>query len=897
MEKVTVESLYVGEVVDSTRSTQSTTTIDSDPKATRVWEDRFRRRRTFAFVESYLSSNAFILAFLFIYVHALFLMYVWGARDEYVYSKERAFRWIITIARGFGYTINLTCALVIILAARLSFTILRETALNRILPFDKTFPAFHIIVGYSILGAVSGHGLFHMIWIAGWNQWKPGLWAINMCVATGFILASLLVLMVTTAGQKFRTKRFSMFYAIHNIGAALFFILLGLHGMYNQVPYTWKWIVGPVGLYLIDRAVRRVATSQVSIGLTSINSVIKGPDVLKISIPKSFNYKAGQYAEIKVPSISTTEWHPFTIASAPHEAEMTFFIKTVGDWTNALYKAFIDRIDERVTSKLPILVRGPYGAPAQHIGGYERIVLVSGGVGSTPFSSICRELHHYIEQQTDTQDNRFHSADDGQLEKKLSVALNRKYSVQYGDPNLPTQDSKVQEIMQKELLMMTDGMTPKPQNPSKFQRMDYSDLFPVNVTTPGGHFGERQRAASFMPSLPPKAKLQQKPSVRRKIGSSFIVSKGTKTNLMGDGPDSSSSTVLKAKEDFEEKMLHLDDKDVAVAMGQNLGGTTTATQRILGVLHSIFLNLALLFVLLTRLVIVGYAHIFDVFKFRLTTSEFSFTGARWLFITDLVLCVLVTTVVTLTICLELSELGSQFFKVSGQLTDLFCLVPLSIASLVVEVVILIRQTNDVENSLLAAILFTAILPVTAVFLGLRLHRIVGSRVMLADPIGDVAYHRVRAVDFIWTTKNAEDDSWLLERLIPITDKTKLRLHRYITRGNPEDGGSDKKYDDAALQTNYGRPDWDTLFRLIAQRSPSMSKVGVFFCGPKGMAKSVQAALIKAQTLTNLRGTYLGQGSEKELKTELDLGDVQFDLAKLRSRGSYIRFVFREENFG
>ncbi len=79
--------------------------------------------------------------------------------------------------------------------------------------------------------------------------------------------------------------------------------------------------------------------------------------------------------------------------------------------------------------------------------------------------------------------------------------------------------------------MMTDGMTPKPQNPARFQRMDYSDLFPVNVTTPGGHFGDRARHGSIMPTMPPKAKLQQKkPSVRRKIGASFIVSKDTNAN-------------------------------------------------------------------------------------------------------------------------------------------------------------------------------------------------------------------------------------------------------------------------------------------------------------------------------------------------------------------------------
>lgn len=145
----------------------------------RQWEEKYRRRRVFAQVESYLSSNSFILIFLFVYVNALFLMYVWGARDEYAHQKGHDRRWAITIARGFGYTLNLNCALVILLAARLSFTLLRETALNLILPFDKTFPAFHIVVGYCIAGAVIGHGVFHMIWIIVWNGWGPGIWGVT----------------------------------------------------------------------------------------------------------------------------------------------------------------------------------------------------------------------------------------------------------------------------------------------------------------------------------------------------------------------------------------------------------------------------------------------------------------------------------------------------------------------------------------------------------------------------------------------------------------------------------------------------------------------------------------------------------------------------------------------
>lgn len=808
MDRVVVDSFDGG--VDIPPKVPTGAVHDSDLRTSREWEGRFRRRRTFALVESYLSSNCFILIFLFAYVNALVLMYIWGARDEYVHQKGHPQTWMITIARGFGYTLNLTCALVIILAARLSFTLLRETALNRILPFDKTFPAFHILVGYSIMAAVVGHGIFHCIWIVVWNGWGPGIWGINWCVATGFILASTLVLMVATAGHKYRSKNFTVFYSIHNIGAAIFFVLLGLHGMYRGKPYTFKWITGPVILYLIDRGVRKLSSSQVSIHLSTRNSVLKGPDVLKISIPKSFNYKAGQYAEIKVPSISKTEWHPFTIASAPHEAEMTFFVKAVGDWTKALYHAFLDRIDGRDNSTLPILVRGPYGAPAQHVGGYERIVLVSGGVGSTPFSSICRELHHYIQQQSAgvESDNRHFGTPsvDSKVEEQITKVLNNKFSVAYGSPKLPTRNSRIHEIMRDELYHLADGMTPKPAGASIFQRYDMADLFVESARA-----GDRSRTNRTMPQAPPKAALKKKIGssfVRKKVGSSFIGSEnmyGSPESLMMSEVTAPSPYTegKKVREEFEDNMMHLDDHDVAIKMEKDLGVHISRGQRLLGVLHSIFLNLVVFLLLLTRLIIVGYAHIFGVFMFRINKMEFTFTGARWLFITDLVLGSIVTALVVGTIMLELFVFGRRFLQNMGQRADLFALTPLTIASVALECVILGRQTNDVKNSLLAAILFTFVLPATAVFLGLRLHRIVGARVMLADSIDDVAYHNVRAVDFIWTTPHAADDSWLLERLIPITHKTKLRLHRYITRDSPDDAGDGTKHDDKALHTNFG----------------------------------------------------------------------------------------------
>lgn len=65
---------------------------------------------------------------------------------------------------------------------------------------------------------------------------------------------------------------------------------------------------------------------------------------------------------------------------------------------------------------------------------------------------------------------------------------------------------------------------------------------------------------------------------------------------------------------------------------------------------------------------------------------------------------------------------------------------------------------------------------------------------------------------------------------------------------------------------------------------------------QGMSRAIKETIMKVQVLSNLRGKYLGTSGDEVLARELRLnGDPQ--LQKLRSRGSNIRFVFREENFG
>lgn len=97
-------------------------------------------------------------------------------------------------------------------------------------------------------------------------------------------------------------------------------------------------------------------------------------------------------------------------------------------------------------------------------------------------------------------------------------------------------------------------------------------------------------------------------------------------------------------------------------------------------------------------------------------------------------------------------------------------------------------------------------------------------------------------------------------------------------------------------TRRRRPEWDDLFTRIAERTPSDSKVGVFFCGPHPMAKAISDAMRRVQVKTLLRGVYLGTSKDDALQQHLGVRGER-ELEMLRARGSNIHFVLRKENFG
>jgi len=253
-----------------------------------------------------------------------------------------------------------------------------------------------------------------------------------------------MLLMYTTAHHKVRNQCFEAFWYTHHLA---FFFMLALYThatgcfvrdsadpdfsktfpFYNTehcIGYeSWRFTLWPGLIYFAERVYREIRARR----LTRLSKVLVHPSgAMELRIIKpSFKYTAGQWLFVQVPDVSSFQWHPFTITSAPEDPYVSVHIRQVGDWTHALgervgagpkvvasltqaaMKAF-DRdeksavgtrgdfveLDPNSTSRpMPVVrIDGPYGAPAEDVFGSDVAVLVGAGIGVTPFASILKHI-------------------------------------------------------------------------------------------------------------------------------------------------------------------------------------------------------------------------------------------------------------------------------------------------------------------------------------------------------------------------------------------------------------------------------------------------------------------------------------------------------------------------
>jgi predicted ferric reductase len=171
-------------------------------------------------------------------------------------------------------------------------------------------------------------------------------WVCGSAGLTGVLLLFILIVMVLCSLPCVRRRgHFEVFYWTHML-FYFWYILLILHG-----ADFWKWFVVPGLLYIVERVLRSKIFKYCQHGQMYIKEGFLLPSRvthLVITHPESFKFQPGDYIFLQIPQIAKYEWHPFTISSAPEqEGFLWLHIRSVGTWTNKLYKFFEERNRKR----------------------------------------------------------------------------------------------------------------------------------------------------------------------------------------------------------------------------------------------------------------------------------------------------------------------------------------------------------------------------------------------------------------------------------------------------------------------------------------------------------------------------------------------------------------------
>ncbi|XP_024361705.1 respiratory burst oxidase homolog protein B [Physcomitrium patens] len=410
---------------------------------------RSKRSRIRSFAEK--TRNCFQDNWKRLWILALWMMamtglFIW---KFFQYREHAAFPIMgncLCVAKGAAETLKLNMALVLLPVCRNTLTRLRSTRLGKIIPFDDNLD-FHKIIAGGIAAGVFIHGVCHITcdipkfvesgddkffkYLGDEFEKHPTYAniAVMPVAITGILMVVFMIIAFLLATHWFRRSMvklpwplqrltgFNAFWYSHHLFVIVYALLM-VHSIklllagpwYKRT--TWMYIAIPLLLYAGERMLRLYRTNSSKVEI--VKAAIYTGNVLAIHItkPQGFKYKSGMYLFLQCPQISSFEWHPFSITSAPGDPFLSVHIRTLGDWTAEMKKIFSEACGGRtclqtinnyglsgeltLAARFPkLFVDGPYGAPAQDYLKYDVLLLVGLGIGATPFISILKDMLHH----------------------------------------------------------------------------------------------------------------------------------------------------------------------------------------------------------------------------------------------------------------------------------------------------------------------------------------------------------------------------------------------------------------------------------------------------------------------------------------------------------------------
>ncbi|KAJ6494025.1 NADPH oxidase [Mycena vitilis] len=399
------------------------------------------------FAREFLAPRRLIFNVIFYGLH--FFLFAYGWHSQQTNEKLAALnllKFSVWVSRGAGLVLAFDGALILVPLLRNILRVIRPK-LAWLFPADENL-WFHRQVAYSMAFWTMVHTTGHYVNFINVERTqvrKEIALQIHYTQAggvTGHFMLLIMLLMYTTAQAKMRNQCFEAFWYTHHLA---FFFMLGLYthatgcfvrdtvepAYIKTFPFyttehclgylSWRYTIWPGILYFGERVYREYRGRRA----TRLSRVLIHPSgAMELRIVKpSFKYTPGQWLFLQVPELSSWQWHPFTITSAPDDPYVSIHVRQVGDFTYALgdrlgvgpsvvasmtkaamkgsekddktdgFRGDFVELDGNTTGAMPaVRIDGPYGAPAEDVFDVEAAILIGAGIGVTPFASILKHI-------------------------------------------------------------------------------------------------------------------------------------------------------------------------------------------------------------------------------------------------------------------------------------------------------------------------------------------------------------------------------------------------------------------------------------------------------------------------------------------------------------------------